>query len=112
MSSLDQRHSTFTVSASKRSASSRPPRWLSSKSLALRSRARAAFGIAMAVPLVVFGLAFPGTGLAVFLRTPPQVAALAAWGANPPRLAKRLVRDGVLVALTHERSLAQQLEAQ
>jgi hypothetical protein len=43
-----------------------------------------AFGIAMAVPLVVFGLVAFGTGLAVGLRTPSQVAALEqAYAASP-----------------------------
>jgi hypothetical protein len=43
-----------------------------------------AFGIAMAVPRVVFGLVAFGTGLAVGLRTPSQVAALEqAYAASP-----------------------------
>lgn len=43
-----------------------------------------AFGIAMAAPLVLFGLVALGTGLAVGLRTPSQVAALEkAYAASP-----------------------------
>lgn len=49
-----------------------------------------AFGIAMAVPLVVFGLVALGTGLAVGLRTPSQVAALeASYAASPKQMVEQ-----------------------
>lgn len=44
-----------------------------------------AFGVAMAVPMVAFGLVALGTGLAVGLRTPSQVATLEASYATSPK---------------------------
>ncbi|MCA2981926.1 MAG: hypothetical protein INH41_24210 [Myxococcaceae bacterium] len=47
-----------------------------------------AFGVAMAVPMVLFGLVALGTGLGVGLRTPGQVAALEkAYAASPQAMA-------------------------
>lgn len=49
-----------------------------------------AFGIAMAVPLIVFGLAFFGTGVGVGLRTNAQVAQLEAeYAASPTAMAEK-----------------------
>lgn len=44
-----------------------------------------AFGVGMAVPLVLFGLAALGTGLVVGLRTPSQVSALESALASSPK---------------------------
>lgn len=49
-----------------------------------------AFGVGLAVPLVLFGLVAASTGLAVGLRTPAQVAALQAdFAASPPALLEK-----------------------
>lgn len=46
---------------------------------------RGPFGVALAVPLVLFGLVALGTGLAVGLRTPGQVSTLEAGHAASPK---------------------------
>lgn len=49
-----------------------------------------AFGVAMAVPLIVFGLVFLGVGVGVGLRTPAQVAALEAeYGSAPKAMVEK-----------------------